>query len=32
MINGEGLLLINNNILRAQFRNNKLHGLCINHK
>ncbi|CAK76989.1 unnamed protein product (macronuclear) [Paramecium tetraurelia] len=31
MIHGEGIILINDNIIRAQFKNNKFHGLCVNY-
>ncbi|CAD8167332.1 unnamed protein product [Paramecium pentaurelia] len=31
MIHGEGIIMINDNVIRAQFKNNKFHGLCVNY-
>ncbi|CAD8086574.1 unnamed protein product [Paramecium sonneborni] len=31
MIHGEGIIMINDNIIRGQFKNNKFHGLCVNY-
>ncbi|CAD8091815.1 unnamed protein product [Paramecium sonneborni] len=31
MIHGEGIIMINDNIIRGQFKNNKFHGLSVNY-